>query len=102
METLFFVLGIATVVIISTSVIAVVSILKVNKVKKELESVIPNIFSMIDDKIMTTERLIYDNSRDLNLKVDNLEKDLPTQIHSQVDSRLDKFEYRISNNKHLK
>lgn len=99
METLFFVLGITTVVIISTSIVAVVSIFKANNLKKELDSFSTNVSKALEDRTISTERMIYDNIRDVNLKIDYLEKDLPTQIHSQVDSRLDKFEYRILNNK---
>jgi len=80
METLSFILGIAFVVVIAVAVVAVYAFVKVNKVKKYLES---------------TERY-------LSHEISNVYKEIADRsdnIIRSMDSRLDKLENKLTNNK---
>ena len=84
MEILSFVLGMSAVVVIAVSVVAVIGFVKARKIEKELESISEDIYHLIDK-----------NQIDFNRRADELENN----VFSQLDSRLDKLEQKLTNNK---
>jgi uncharacterized membrane protein YjjP (DUF1212 family) len=80
METLSFVLGMASVVVIAVAIVAVYAFVKVRQVRQELRSTELNISTEIE----RVYRAMHDDR--LNM-------------HSSLDSRLDKLESRLTNNK---
>lgn len=80
METISFVLGMASVVVIALAVVTVVGFFKARKTEKELEHISQDLYLEIEDL-----------RTDINRRVDELE----SNIHSQLDSRLDKLESRL-------
>jgi len=93
METLSFILGIASVVVIATAIVAVYAFVKVNKVQirvndqeMSLSREIENIHRTIDTEIQNVSR-----------HVDNVERD----IYSQIDSRFDRLENKLTSKKQL-
>ena len=84
MDILSFVLGISVVVVIAVSVVAVIGFVKARKIEKELERIGEDVYSQIDR-----------NQTDFNRRADELEN----HIFSQLDSRLDKLEQKLTNNK---
>ena len=84
MEILSFVLGMSVVVVIAVSVVAVIGFVKARKIEKELESIGEDVYRQIDR-----------NQIDFNRRVDELEN----HIFSQLDSRLDKLEQKLTNKK---
>lgn len=91
METLSFVLGIAFVVVIAVAVVATYAFFKVLKTKNELEDLNRQLNGSVSD--------IYQNmSTDdatLHRRIDELEK----EVFSQLDSRLDKLENKLTTKK---
>jgi cell shape-determining protein MreC len=80
METLSFVLGIASVVVIATAIVAVYAFVKVNQLKKYLE---------------TTERYI-------NTEISNVYREMADRVDHitrNMDSRFDKLENKLTNKK---
>lgn len=84
MDILSFVLGIAVVLIIGLSVIAVIAFVKARKTEKELESVSMFVYQQFD-KIQA----------ELHRRIDELGSD----VFSQLDSRLDKLENKLTTKK---
>jgi len=80
METLSFVLGIASVVVIAVAIVAVYAFVKVREVRQELQSAELNISAEIERVYRTIHN----------------EKD---NMCSSIDSRLDKLESKLTNNK---
>ena len=80
METLSFVLGIASVVVIAVAIVAVYAFVKVRQVRQELQSTELNISTEIE----RVYRAMHDDR---------------SNMHSSLDSRLDKLESRLTNNK---
>jgi len=80
METLSFVLGMASVVVIAVAIVAVYAFVKVREVRQELQSAELNISAEIERVYRTIHN----------------EKD---NMCSSIDSRLDKLESRLTNNK---
>ena len=80
METLSFVLGMASVVVIAVAIVAVYAFVKVRQVRQELRSTELNISTEIE----RVYRTIHDEK--LNM-------------YSSLDSRLDKLESKLTNNK---
>ena len=80
METLSFVLGIASVVVIAVAIVAVYAFVKVREVRQELQSAELNISAEIE----RVYRTMHDDK---------------TNMHSSLDSRLDKLESKLTNNK---
>jgi predicted PurR-regulated permease PerM len=81
MDILSFVLGIVAVVIIGLSIVVVVSFFKVKKIEKQLANLESGIYREIQFEISNTHQ-----------KIDGLEK----EVFSQIDSRLDKLENKLS------
>jgi hypothetical protein len=84
MDILSFVLGIAVVVIIGLSVIAVIAFVKARKIEKQIESLEAEIFRTIETEMAETHR-----------RIDDLEK----EFFSQLDSRLDRLENKLTTTK---
>jgi hypothetical protein len=84
MDILSFVLGIAVVVIIGLSIISVIAFFKVKKIEKQIESLESEIFRTIGTEIAETHR-----------RIDDLER----EFFSQLDSRLDKLENKLTTTK---
>lgn len=87
MEILSFILGIALVVVIAVAIVAVYAFVKVGKLEnsiKEFDIRESNIYQNIASEIGALHR-----------RIDDFEKD----IYSQLDSRLDKLETKLTNKK---
>ena len=84
MEILSFVLGMSVVVVIAVSVVAVIGFVKARKIEKELEHMGEDIYRQIDS-----------NQTEFHRRTDELEN----HIFSQLDSRLDKLEQKLTNKK---
>ena len=84
MDILSFGLGIAVVVIIGLSVISVIAFFKVRKIERQIENLEAAIYREIQSEIAETNR-----------RIDDFEKD----IYSQLDSRLDKLENKLTTKK---
>ena len=80
MDILSFILGMSIVVVIAVAVVAVMAFVKVNKHNKEIET----IHTIMGNESERVNRDIMDTQRD---------------IYSQLDSRLDKLETKLTNNK---
>jgi ribosome-associated translation inhibitor RaiA len=80
METLSFVLGMASVVVIAIAIVAVYAFVKVRQVKQELQSTQLTLSSEIEN----VHRVIYDEKMNM---------------YSSIDSRLDKLESKLTNKK---
>ena len=80
MDILSFILGIALVVVIGLSIVAVISFVKVRKIEKQIEHMESAIYREIQSEIAETHR-----------RIDDFEK----EVFSQLDSRLDKLENKF-------
>ena len=80
METLSFVLGMASVVVIAIAIVAIYAFVKVRQVKQELQSTQLTLSSEIEN----VHRVIYDEKMNM---------------YSSIDSRLDKLESKLTNKK---
>jgi hypothetical protein len=80
MEILSFVLGIAFVVVIAVAIVAVYAFVKVRQVRQELQNTQLNNSTEIE----RVYRAMHDDK---------------TEMHSSLDSRLDKLESKLTNKK---
>jgi|TARA_R110000868_G_scaffold364012_2_gene626425 hypothetical protein len=80
METLSFVLGMSSVVVIAVAVVAVIGFVKARKIEIELEHTSADVY-----------RLLERNQTELHQRVDQLGE----TVFSQLDSRLDKLENKL-------
>ena len=80
METLSFVLGMSSVVVIAIAVVAVIGFVKARKIEIELEHTSDDVY-----------RLLERNQTELHQRVDQLGEN----VFSQLDSRLDKLENKL-------
>ena len=84
MDILSFGLGIAVVVIIGLSIISVIAFVKSRKIQGQIWDLECAIFRKIETEIAETHR-----------RIDDFEKD----VYSQLDSRLDKLENKLTTKK---
>lgn len=91
MDILSFGLGIAVVVIIGLSVISVIAFFKARKIEKQIEHMESAIYRTIETEIAETHQRIDETHR----RIDDFEKD----VYSQLDSRLDKLENKLTTKK---
>jgi len=91
METLSFILGIASVVVIATAIVAVYAFVKVNKVQIRVND-LETLLSRENENIL---RIINTEIQNVSRHVDNVERD----IYSQMDSRFDRLENKLTNKK---
>ncbi len=80
MDILSFILGIALVVVIGLSVVAVISFVKVRKAEKQIEQLESGIFRALEAEISATRRQV---------------DELGHSVFSTLDSRLDKLENKL-------
>jgi predicted PurR-regulated permease PerM len=92
METLSFILGMSSVVVIAIAVVAVVGFFKVRSVEKQFNEYRQN--STVEFDMRTKD--IHDNinyvNDQLHRRIDNTER----EVFSQLDSRLDKLETKLT------
>jgi len=92
METLSFILGMSSVVVIAIAVVAVIGFFKVRSVEKQFNEYRQNFIVEFD--IRTKD--IHDNinyvNNELIRRIDNTER----EVFSQLDSRLDKLETKLT------
>ena len=91
METLSFILGIAFVVVIAVAIVAVYAFVKVNKVDRELTGTQQSLSTDFE----RIYRHINDETSSLYRRIDETERN----IFSQMDSRFDKLENKLTNKK---
>jgi hypothetical protein len=84
MDILSFSLGIAVVVIIGLSIVAVIAFVKVKKIEIQIERLESEIFRTIGNEISETNRRI---------------DELGNNVFAALDSRLDKLENKLSTKK---
>jgi hypothetical protein len=84
MDILSFSLGIAVVVIIGLSIVAVIAFVKVKRIEIQIERLESEIFRTIGNEISETNRRI---------------DELGTNVFAALDSRLDKLENKLSTKK---
>ena len=84
MDILLFGLGIAVVVIIGLSIISVIAFVKSRKIQRQIENLEFAIYRELQSEIAETHR-----------RIDDFEKD----VYSQLDSRLDKLENKLTTKK---
>ena len=92
METLSFILGVSSVVGIVISILTVVGYVKVGKVKKNLESFQNNISNELDIRTKDIHDSMCRANDTLHRRIDNTER----EVLSQLDSRLDKLENKLT------
>jgi len=91
MDTLSFALGIATVVVTAVAVVAVYAFVKVRELGKGVER-----------QAEATRERFKDESQYVNMIQQSIGNEIETvqrDIHSYVDSRLDKLENRLNSSK---
>jgi len=92
METLSFILGMSSVVVIAIAIVAVIGFFKVRSVEKQFNEYRQNFIVEFD--IRTKD--IHDNinyvNNELIRRIDNTER----EVFSQLDSRLDKLETKLT------
>ena len=91
METLSFVLGIALVVVIALAIVATYAFVKVIKVQKTTEELMRE----TDRRFADVYQSIAEENRHCHSRIDGFERD----TYSQLDSRLDKLETKLTNKK---
>ena len=91
METLSFVLGITFVVVIALAIVATYAFFKVIKVTNQLDEIQRQLNTAIGEIYQN----IAEENRHCHSRIDMFEKD----IYSQLDSRLDKLETKLTNKK---
>jgi putative lipase involved disintegration of autophagic bodies len=91
METLSFVLGIALVVVIALAIVATYAFVKVIQVRKTTEELMRE----TDRRFADVYQSIAEENRQIHSRVDIFERD----VYSQLDSRLDKLETKLTNKK---
>ncbi len=80
MDILSFILGIALVVVIGLSIVAVIAFVKVRKIERQIEHLESEIFRALQDQISDTNRRM---------------DELGNSVFSTLDSRLDKLENKL-------
>jgi replicative DNA helicase len=106
MDILSFVLGIAVVVVIGLSIVAVIAFVKAKKIEKQLENVESHIFRILQSEISDTHLKIDEVEKGTHQLIDEVEKgthqridELENNVFSQMDSRLDKLENKLTTKK---
>lgn len=98
MEILSFVLGMSVVVVIAIAVVAVIGFVKARKIEKEtnrIHTIMGNESERVTRDIADTHQRIDDIVSDIYRAASQLENN----VFSQLDSRLDKLEQKLTNNK---
>jgi hypothetical protein len=103
MDTISFILGMSSVVVIAIAVVAVTGFFKVRNVEKQFNNYEQNFMVEFDSRTKEIHdninyvnndlnRRIDEEGNELNRRIDNTER----EIFSQLDSRLDKLETKLT------
>ena len=92
METLSFILGMSLVVVIVIAVVAIVGFFKVRSVEKQFNEYRQNFIVEFDNRTKDIHDNISHINDSLHRRIDNTER----EIFSQLDSRLDKLEAKLT------
>ena len=91
MDTLSFILGIALVVVAALAVVATFAFVKVIRITNQLDHTQRD----VDLKFSEVFQTISEDTRHIHQRIDGFERD----VYSQLDSRLDKLENKLTNTK---
>ncbi len=95
METVYFVLGVVSVLL----VLGVGVTVKVGLLVRELRERLRNIEINIDNEFNIIYRSIEEETKDLQSQLDSRLDELEKEVFSQMDSRLDKLENKLTTKK---
>jgi predicted PurR-regulated permease PerM len=92
METLSFILGMSLVVVIAIAVVAIVGFFKVRSVEKQFNEYRQNFTVEFENRTKDIHDNLNHTNDSLHRRIDNTER----EIFSQLDSRLDKLETKLT------
>ena len=92
MDTLSFILGMSSVAVIIISVVAVLGFFKVRNVEKQFNEYKQNFSVEFDMRTKDIHDSIHQVNDQLHRRIDNTER----EVFSQLDSRLDKLEDKLT------
>ena len=92
METLSFILGMSSVVVIAIVIVAVIGFFKVRSVEKQFNEYRQNFTVEFEKKTKYIHDSIHQVNDQLHRRIDNTER----EVFSQLDSRLDKLETKLT------
>jgi predicted PurR-regulated permease PerM len=92
METLSFILGMSLVVVIAIAVVAIVGFFKVRSVEKQFNEYRQNFTVEFENRTKDIHDNISHINDSLHRRIDNTER----EVFSQLDSRLDKLETKLT------
>lgn len=92
MDTLSFILGMSSVAVITISVVAVIGFFKVRNVEKQFNEYKQNFIVEFDNRTKDIHDTMNHTNDSLNRRIDNTER----EVFSQLDSRLDKLENKLT------
>ena len=92
METLSFILGMSSVVIITIAVVAVIGFFKVRSVEKQFNEYRQNFTVEFENRTKDIHDNLNHTIDSLHRRIDNTER----EVFSQLDSRLDKLETKLT------
>ena len=92
METLSFILGMSLVVVIAIAVVAIVGFFKVRSVEKQFNEYRQNFTVEFENRTKNIHDNISHINDSLHRRIDNTER----EVFSQLDSRLDKLETKLT------
>ena len=92
MDTLSFILGMSSVAVITISVVAVIGFFKVRNVEKQFNEYKQNFIVEFDNRTKDIHDTMNHTNDLLNRRIDNTER----EVFSQLDSRLDKLENKLT------
>lgn len=92
METLSFILGMSSVVVIAIAVVAVIGFFKVRSVEKQFNEYRQNFTVEFENRTKDIHDNLNHTNDSLHRRIDNTER----EVFSQLDSRLDKLETKLT------
>ena len=92
METLSFILGMSSVVVIAIAVVAVIGFFKVKSVEKQFNEYRQNFTVEFENRTKDIHDNLNHTNDSLHRRIDNTER----EVFSQLDSRLDKLETKLT------
>ena len=92
METLSFILGMSSVVVIAIEVVAVIGFFKVKSVEKQFNEYRQNFTVEFENRTKDIHDNLNHTNDSLHRRIDNTER----EVFSQLDSRLDKLETKLT------
>ena len=92
MDTLSFILGMSSVAVITISVVAVIGFFKVRNVEKQFNEYKQNFIVEFDNRTKDIHDSMIRANDTLHRRIDNTER----EIFSQLDSRLNKLENKLT------